>query len=41
MGEFHWELRKRSEELGKLRWKIEYLKPLKQKLDAPHFSVRE
>jgi hypothetical protein len=39
--EFHAELTKRSEELGKLRWKIEYLKSLKQKLDAPHFSVRE
>lgn len=39
--EFHAELTKRSEELGKLRWKIEYMKSLKKSMDEPHFDVRE
>jgi hypothetical protein len=39
--ELHAELTKRCEELGKLRWKIEYLKSLKSEMNAPHFDVRD
>ena len=39
--EFHSELTKRCEELGKIRWKIEYLKALKIKMNEPHFNVRK
>jgi hypothetical protein len=39
--ELHAELTKRSEELGKLRWKIEYLRTLKAKMNEPHFDPRE
>lgn len=39
--EFQVELAKRSEELGKMKWKIEYLKALKKKMQEPHFSVRK
>jgi hypothetical protein len=39
--ELHAELTKRCEELGKLRWKIEYLKSLKTEMDAPHFDIRD
>ncbi|OHT14828.1 hypothetical protein TRFO_14772 [Tritrichomonas foetus] len=38
--ELHAELTKRSEELGKLRWKIEYMKSLKKSMNEPHFDVR-
>lgn len=41
MEELHAELTKRCEELGKLRWKIEYMKSLKQTMDAPRFDVRK
>jgi hypothetical protein len=39
--ELHAELTKRCEELGKLRWKIEYLKSLKTEMNAPHFDIRD
>jgi hypothetical protein len=39
--ELHAELTKRCEELGKLRWKIEYAKSLKTEMDAPHFDIRD
>lgn len=39
--ELHAELTKKCEELGKLRWKIEYMKALKKKMSEPHFDVRK
>lgn len=39
--ELHAELMKRSEELGRLKWKIEYLKSLKTEMKAPRFDVRD
>ena len=39
--EFQVELTKRCEELGKMKWKIEYLKALKKKMQEPHFNVRK
>jgi hypothetical protein len=38
--ELHAELTKRCEEMGKLRWKIEYLKSLKEEMNKPRFDVR-
>jgi len=38
--ELHSEMTKRSEELGKMKWKIEYMKSLKVKMNEPHFNVR-
>ena len=39
--ELHAEMTKKCEELGKLRWKIEYMKALKKKMSEPHFDVRK
>lgn len=39
--ELHAELMKRSEELGRLKWKIEYLKSLRSEMREPHFDVRD
>ena len=39
--ELHAELTKRSEELGKLKWKIEYMKSLKKTMDESTFDIRD